>query len=71
MADDKSMIGKQDRDRVAGGQDYEVQYLAKETGVTPEQARQLIKAYGNDREKLMKAAKGLASAKPSPRSSRI
>jgi hypothetical protein len=29
----------------------------------------LIGAYGNDREKLMKAAKGLAGAKPSPRSS--
>ena len=70
MADDKTKTGKQDRDRVAGGQDYEVQYLAKEAGVTPEQARQLISAYGNDREKLMKAAKGLAGRKPSPRSSR-
>lgn len=71
MADDKSKTGKQDRDRVAGGQDYEVQHLAKEAGVTPEQARQLIKAYGNDRENLMKAAKGLARAAPSPRSSRV
>ena len=71
MADDKTKTGKQDRDRVAGGQDYEVQYLAKETGVTSQQARQLIKAYGNDREKLLKAAKSLASAKPSPRSSRV
>jgi hypothetical protein len=68
MADDKSKAGKQDRDRVAGSEDYEVQYLAKEAGVTPEQARQLIRAYGNDREKLMQAAKGLA--KPRVRSSR-
>lgn len=71
MADDKSKTGKQDRDRAAGGRDYEVQHLAKDAGITPEQARQLIQAYGNDREKLMKAAKGLASGKPSPRSSRI
>ncbi|RLP26325.1 DUF3606 domain-containing protein [Mesorhizobium sp. YM1C-6-2] len=71
MADDKSKTGQQDRDRVAGGQDYEVQHLAKETGVTLEQALQLIRAYGNDREKLMKAAKGLANNKPSPRSSRL
>ena len=71
MADDKSKTGQQDRDRVAGGQDYEVRHLAKESGVTLEQALQLIRAYGNDREKLMKAAKGLAGAKPSPRSSRI
>jgi len=68
MADDKSKTGKQDRDRVAGGQDYEVQHLANEAGVTPEQARQLIKAYGNDREKLMQAAKTFAQ--PRVRSSR-
>jgi len=68
MADDKSKTGKQDRNRVAGGQDYEVQHLAQETGVTQQQARDLIRAYGNDREKLMQAAKGLNS--PSPRSSR-
>jgi hypothetical protein len=71
MADDKTNIGGQDRARVAGGQNYEVLHLARETGVTPEQARQLISAYGNDREKLMKAAKGLAGRRPSPRSSRV
>ena len=71
MADDKSKTGKQDRDRVAGGRDYEVQHLAKETGVTAEQARQLINSYGNDREKLMKAAKAIASKSPNVRSSRV
>jgi hypothetical protein len=68
MADDHSKTGKQDRDRVAGDQDYEVRRLANEAGVTPEQARQLIKAYGNDRDKLMQAAKSFA--KPRIRSSR-
>ena len=38
MADDKTKTGKQDRLRVVGGQDYEVQYLAKETGILAEQA---------------------------------
>jgi hypothetical protein len=71
MADVKSNIGKQDRHRVAGGQDYEVQHLAKETGLSPDQCRSLIKAYGNDREKLMKAAKGLVTAQPKIRSSRL
>lgn len=64
MADDKSKTDGRDRFRIAGGQDYEVQHLAKEAGVTPEQASMLIKIYGNDREKLMKAAKALASPKP-------
>jgi len=68
MADDKTKTGEQDRDRVAGGQDYEAQHLANEAGVTPDKARDLIKAYGNDREKLMQAAKSLA--KPRVRSSR-
>jgi hypothetical protein len=71
MADDKTKVGKQDRDRVARGEDYKVQHLARETGLSPDQARILIKAYGNDREKLMKAAKMLATAKPRVRSSRI
>lgn len=29
MADDKSKTDKQDRDRVAGGQDYEARYLRR------------------------------------------
>ena len=69
MADDKSKTGKRDRARVAAGQDYEVHHLAREAGITTEQAEQLIKPYGNDREKLMQAARGLA--KPNIRSSRI
>ncbi len=60
MADDKSKTGKQDRMRVAGGQDYEVQYLSEQTGITAEQARDLIKRFGNDRETLEREAKKLA-----------
>ena len=32
--------------------------LAEKTDVSPRQARELIRKYGDDREKLMKAAKG-------------
>jgi hypothetical protein len=57
MADDKSKTGKRDRSRVAAGEDYEVQHFAEQTGLTAEQARTLIRRYGNDRQKLMEEAK--------------
>lgn len=57
MTDDKSKTDERDRSRVAGGEDYEVRYLAEQTGLTPEQARTLIRRYGNDRQKLMEEAK--------------
>jgi hypothetical protein len=59
MADDKSKQDNRDRLRVAGGEDYEVQHLADKAGITPEQARELIKRYGNDRDKLMEHARNL------------
>jgi glycerol-3-phosphate dehydrogenase len=71
MADDKGKTDQRDRSKVASGQDYEIEYLTRQIGITPDQARQLIKAYGNDREKLMRAAKGLAGTKPNVRSSRV
>jgi glycerol-3-phosphate dehydrogenase len=57
MADDKSKQDNRDRSRVAAGEDYEVQYLAEQTGITEEQARTLVRRYGNDRAKLMEEAK--------------
>src|SRR5512146_2955350 len=48
-----STIGRSaDRRRVAGGQAYEVRYFARKHGITIEQAKELIKRVGNDREKL-------------------
>jgi Protein of unknown function (DUF3606) len=49
MADDKSIIGGQDRARVAGGEDYEVYDFARRHGVSPDEARDMIKRIGNDR----------------------
>ncbi len=57
MTDDKNKQDNRDRSQVATGEDYEVQYLADQTGITPEQARQLVRRYGNDRVKLMEEAK--------------
>jgi glycerol-3-phosphate dehydrogenase len=57
MPDDRLKRDKRDRSRVAAGEDFEVQYLAEQTGLTAEQARTLIRRYGNDREKLMQEAK--------------
>ena len=57
MQDRKFRVDNSDRSRVAAGEDYEVQYLAELTGLTNEQARILVRRYGNDREKLMQEAK--------------
>jgi len=56
MADDKSNVGGRDRQRVAGGQDYEVRDFAEANGITVEQAQQLIERHGNSREELERAA---------------
>ena len=45
--------------RVAGGEDYEVQYFAEKHGITPEQLRDLIKSHGNDRATLDAAAEAM------------
>jgi hypothetical protein len=56
MADDKSKRGGPDRRRVAGDEGYEVNYFARKHGITKQQAEDLIKKVGNNREKLNAAA---------------
>ena len=62
MPDDKPMKNDSERSPVAAGEDYEVRYLSELTGITLEQARILIRRYGNDREKLMQEAKVMRGA---------
>jgi glycerol-3-phosphate dehydrogenase len=62
MPDNTSKTNHRDRNRVAADQAYEVQYLAQQTGISAEQARALVEAYGSDRRTLLKAVKGLASS---------
>jgi len=52
MSDNKSKRGAADRNKVAGGEAYEVNYLAKKMGVTPGQVKSAIKKVGNDRVKV-------------------
>ena len=59
MADSKSKRGGPDRRRVAGGEGYEVNYFARKHGISKDQAQDLIKRIGSDREKLNAAAQKL------------
>lgn len=54
MTDDKSKQGSGDRSRVASGEDYEVQHYAERHGISPDEARRLIKEHGIERAKLAK-----------------
>ncbi len=59
MSDNKKKRGAGDRRKVAGDEGYEVNYFANKHGITREQARNLIKKVGNNRDKLNKAAEKL------------
>ncbi|MDW6026666.1 DUF3606 domain-containing protein [Mesorhizobium sp. BAC0120] len=50
---------RHDRERVAGGENYEINYLMKRTGVRRAEAIGLIRQFGNDRKTLEKEAKKL------------
>jgi hypothetical protein len=43
---------KQDRSRVAGGQDYEVRYEAKKSGRSASAVKKAVKKVGNSRRKV-------------------
>ncbi len=59
MADNKNKRGPADRRKVAGNEGYEVNYFANKHDISREQARNLIKKIGNNRDKLNKAAEKL------------
>jgi hypothetical protein len=49
----KSSRGRsQDRAKVAGGQDYELQYEQKKTGVSKKEIKKAISSEGNSRKKV-------------------
>ncbi|WP_309083452.1 DUF3606 domain-containing protein [Chelativorans sp.] len=52
MGDDKTFTDAESRARVAGGDDYEVRHLAERHGIPLEQARDLLKRYGDDQPML-------------------
>ncbi len=46
---------KQDRARVARGQDYEVRYAAKKTGKSKSAVKKAVKKVGNNRKRVERA----------------
>lgn len=52
MADDRTKVGGQDRQRINLSQDYEVRDWAKSLGATEEHLRMAVAAVGNDADKV-------------------
>jgi hypothetical protein len=52
MADDKTKVGRQDRERVSVDEDYEVQDLAQKHGVSADVVREAVKKVGPMRERV-------------------
>jgi hypothetical protein len=48
---------KQDRARVAGGQDYELRYTAKKTRKSAASVKKAVKKVGSSRKRVVKALK--------------
>jgi len=48
---------KQDRARVAGGQDHEVRYEADKTGPSKTEVKEAVKSVGNSRKSVEKKLK--------------
>lgn len=48
----------QDRAKVAGGQDYEVNYEAKKLNTSKDKVKKAVKSVGNSRSKIEKSVKG-------------
>jgi len=58
MADNTSNRGQQDRVRVNGNEDYEVNYIAVKLGVSTQAVKDAIEKVGNNREKIEEHLRG-------------
>ena len=59
MADTRSKRGSPNRRKIANSEPYEVGYFAQKHDISRQQARELIRRIGNDRDKLNAAASKL------------
>ena len=59
MADNILKESNQDRSRVASGEDFEVEYLARKTDISAGAVHELIKGHGNHRATLEREARKL------------
>jgi hypothetical protein len=57
MADDKTKVGDQDRQRINLNQDYEVRDWTKSLGVTEDELRKAVAAVGNEADKVRECLK--------------
>ena len=55
MSKDNKAFNRNDNNRVAAGQDHEVDYFAKKHGLTHDEVLELIKVVGNKRADLEEA----------------
>jgi hypothetical protein len=58
MSDNKNITGEPDRTRVAAGERYEIEHLARKHGVTPDEVREAIARVGNDRDAIERELAG-------------
>ena len=54
MSDDKSKVGKQDRDRINVHQDYELRDWARRFGVSKDELKKAVESVGNSAEAVRK-----------------
>lgn len=57
MSDNKNQKDIRDRNQVAVGESYEVDYIAKELGVSRQEVEAAIEKVGNSREEISKYLK--------------
>jgi hypothetical protein len=58
MAKKSARSRKQDRARVAGGQDYEVRYATKKTGKSKAEVKRAVKKAGPSRKRVERELRG-------------
>ena len=52
MPDDKNIRDQKDRDKVAGDEQWEINYMMEKTGASSEAIEKAIAAVGNNRDKV-------------------
>jgi len=65
MGDDKTFTGADDRRGTPGGDDPDVRHLAERHGIPLEDARDLLRRYGNDQPVLEREIRKLQNSRQS------
>jgi hypothetical protein len=54
MADDKSKVGRQDRERIDVNEDYELRDWSKKFGATPDELKKAVQSVGTSADAVRK-----------------